>query len=88
MNARGRETETLRKIIADTEQEQKRLESRLEQLKQDATNAAAQIGEIEKEMARKKRDIAQVNQQFEEALTTVKARMLEARTKVLKYLGT
>lgn len=79
--------ETLRKIITDTEQEQKQMERRLVQLRQDAANAMEKIGEIEKEMAQKQRDIAQVNQQFEEALATVKGRMVEARTKVLKYLG-
>lgn len=87
VNARGREMETLRKIIADTEQEQKQMERRLEQLRQDAANALAKIGEIEKEMAQKKRDIALVNQQFEDALGLVKGRMQEARAKVLKYLG-
>lgn len=87
VHARGREMETLRKIIADTEQEQKQMERRLEQLRQDAANALAKIGEIEKEMAQKKRDIAQVNQQFEGALATVKGRLVEARAKVLKYLG-
>lgn len=87
VHARGREMETLRKIIADTEQEQKQMERRLEQLRQDASNALAKIGEIEKEMAQKKRDIEHVNQQFEEALATVKGRMQDARTKVLKYLG-
>jgi hypothetical protein len=87
INARAREMETLRKIIADTEQEQRRLEIRQEQLKQDAVNATAKIGEIEKEIAQKQWDIAQVNQQFEDALTSVKGRMLEAKAKVLKYLG-
>lgn len=87
VHARGREMETLRKIITDTEQEQKQMERRLVQLRQDAANAMEKIGEIEKEMAQKQRDIAQVNQQFEEALATVKGRMVEARTKVLKYLG-
>lgn len=87
INARIREIASLKGTVSSAEEERKRLEARLQQIQQEVDAAHKKIAGFDTEIAAKRAEIVQVNAQFENALTVVKAQLVEARAKVLRYLG-
>ncbi|WP_411884671.1 hypothetical protein [Polaromonas sp. YR568] len=87
INARIREIDSLRGSVAKMDEERTRLQERLGQIQQEVEGAHKKIAGFENEIAAKRAEIVEVNIRFESALAVVKAQLVEARAKVLRYLG-
>ncbi|WP_457282028.1 hypothetical protein [Polaromonas sp. P5_D5] len=88
INARIREIDSLRASVAKVDEERARLQERLGQIQQEVETAHKKIAGFEREIAAKRAEIVEVNIRFESALAVVKAQLVEARAKVVRYLGT
>lgn len=87
INARIREIDALRASVAKVDEERARLQDRLGQIQQEVETAHKKIAGFESEIAAKRAEIVEVNIRFESALAVVKAQLVEARAKVVRYLG-
>ena len=87
INARIREIDSLRASVAKMDEERARLQERLGQIQQEVETAHKKITGFENEIAAKRAEIVEVNIRFESALAVVKAQLVEAREKVVRYLG-
>jgi hypothetical protein len=87
INARIREIDSLRASVAKVDEERARLQERLGQIQQEVEAAHKKIAGFESEIAAKRAEIVEVNIRFESALAVVKAQLVEARAKVVRYLG-
>jgi chromosome segregation ATPase len=87
INARMREMDSLRASVAKVDEERARLQERLGQIQQEVEAAHKRIAGFEGEIAAKRAEIVEVNIRFESALAVVKAQLVEARAKVVRYLG-
>jgi hypothetical protein len=87
ITARLREIEALRAAVAGAEDERKRIEARMRQIQLDADVAQQKIRGFEQEIASRRAEIVQINSQFESALMTVRKQLIDAKAKILRYLG-
>jgi hypothetical protein len=87
INARIREIDSLRASVAKVDEERVRLQERLGQIQEEVATAHKKIAGFESEIAAKRAEIVEVNIRFESALAVVKAQLVEARAKVVRYLG-
>lgn len=87
ITARIREIDSLRGSVAKMDEERARLQERLGQIQREVEAAHKKIAGFEGEIAAKRAEIVEVNIRFESALAVVKAQLVEARAKVVRYLG-
>jgi hypothetical protein len=87
ITARIREIDALRASVSKVDEERTRLQERLAQIQQEVDGAHKKIAGFESEIAAKRAEIVEVNIRFESALAVVKAQLVEAREKVVRYLG-
>lgn len=91
ITSRLRDIQDLRAQVESGNQEaarfRKQLEQKIQELEESATANTQKIAQMEREVAAQREEMASVNRQFNEAVSVVKDRLLQARAKVLRYLA-